>query len=872
MRIFKRVYDYTEQQRVIDNYIVDDCEENLQNLLNYMKEGSICIDQIPKSKQTKDLVLRYLEIPEVTHVRVKWISKKLFDDELWRKISAKCTDFEDIPQKYLTKRHFKEIACSEYYSCYYLHLIPLKNMTEKLLLEALVISFACLRNSKLDNEIFEKFDIEKLKKKALQIRKKRAHEKKEKDLLEMRQNGWIVYKKGYDVERDLFFFRGAPTKHGEAKDYNFDSFDRFYKFMLSVLPEERQKSSNPKPLESVDLMEYDFRDIDLTKYDLAGCFIKANVLEKNNCFIDYSSRLLSLDYEDDLCEDSSTAPVVYENKDITIGDTSEDICISEDYNYISDIHLTHRIRNQLGTRFTKEQVIYLVNKTVDEIDDYGTTLIAGDTCDSFSLNEVFYRRMDNYAGGSNIIILGNHELWDETLYKESPVEDVINAYRVLFGGMRRSCFLQNELLIDNKSGRYILSESEILEIPNKKLVQICKNAESIILGGIGFTGYCKDKDPKTGKVYNAEFGLYRKALGTIGEDLQQTKRFESIYNKIRKVLSHERVIVLTHTPKECWSKKPYVPNWAYVNGHTHRNSRIINNEKMVFADNQIGYHNEKVGLKSFGIVRKNDVFYEKLEDGIHEITVQQYREFNDCNNIYAHVSAGIGRIFMLKKKKLFMFLLKRYVKSEKKEKLYLLDGGSIHSASFDEQYYYENMDTYARAIKAVFGKYWQEEKRISRMIERIGGSGKVHGCIIDIDYYNHAYLNPFDGKLTFYYATSMSQKLVYTSINELLLAQAKYVLDEEKEKYLEMEKKYTKLVSKNSNRELVTSTEPVFVGDTDMYRVSRVIKRFQFISEKNIIRSWNDGFLLAYKNNKKQIMDFSKLFPIAEVDEKYEID
>ena len=25
-------------------------------------------------------------------------------------------------------------------------------------------------------------------------------------------------------------------------------------------------------------------------------------------------------------------------------------------------------------------------------------------------------------------------------------------------------------------------------------------------------------------------------------------------------------------------------------------------------------------------------------------------------------------------------------------------------------------------------------------------SGKVHGCIVDIDYFNHIYLNPQDGK------------------------------------------------------------------------------------------------------------------------------
>lgn len=62
---------------------------------------------------------------------------------------------------------------------------------------------------------------------------------------------------------------------------------------------------------------------------------------------------------------------------------------------------------------------------------------------------------------------------------------------------------------------------------------MCEGAYTIILGGIGFTGYCQERDSKAGKIYNAEYGLYRKAVSTLEEDLVQTQKFETVYKKAR---------------------------------------------------------------------------------------------------------------------------------------------------------------------------------------------------------------------------------------------------------------------------------------------------------------------------------------------------
>lgn len=877
MLVFYRKNNYEDAQKAIDQYNSDP-DSGIKDLLRFLRDGTIDLSSIPKAKQTKELVLAYLDMPEVKHARATWISKKLLDDEVWAKLAPKCTDYKDFPPQYLDEKHCMAIAQSEYYATYNLHLIPPEKLTERILLEALVTSFNCLQNPKLDPSIFEKYNIDELKKNALKLRNQRKRAQEKADKKETEENGWIVSRRGYDPEERSFFFIGKQTKHNELEQHFFHSFDEFYSFMVKILPATRRNSDNAHPLAGIDLTNYNFKKTDLSKYDLSGCFIRPEFLEKSHCFVDYSPKILTtLSKQSVITENPNTALVKYdENKPVCLGDVEAKTFRSEEYKYISDIHLTHRIYNNLGSRFTKEQVAYYIKEVAKNLSKGLFTLIAGDTSEHFALNELLYTYMSEYHYGTRVIVLGNHELWDESLYKESAVDDVVDAYRGLLSKTKNSLLLQNELLIQSPSYRYILSEEDINNMDNNAISDLCKDANVIILGGIGFTGYCQDKDPKTGKIYNAEFGLYRKALTTLDEDILQTGRFEVVYNKIRNALSDYRVIVLTHTPKDCWSKEPYMPNWIYVNGHNHRNSLIIDDEVTVLSDNQIGYHNETVQLKSFSIIHNKDLFYEHLDDGIHEISIPEYREFNRSKGIYASLNAITdGTILMLKRDNLYMFLFRRFVKSENKEKLSILDGGAVHSTDFDEQYFFANMSDYVTAVKSVFKKYWETQDLISAEIQKIGGCGTIHGCIIDIDFYNHAYLNPADGKLTFYYATSINHKYVYESLGALLQDQADSCSKEDKARYIEMNKKYQKYLSKKGSEDLQkVSTAPIFVSDTDMYKASRIIKRLYHIASKNVIRAWYDGVLSYYQQNKNSntLMDFSASFSNTEIEENYSID
>lgn len=73
-------------------------------------------------------------------------------------------------------------------------------------------------------------------------------------------------------------------------------------------------------------------------------------------------------------------------------------------------------------------------------------------------------------------------------------------------------------------------------------------------------------------------------------------------------------------------------------------------------------------------------------------------------------------------------------------------------------------------IKEPLDKYTSIQQKISEQIKSIGGSGYMHGAIIDIDYYNHIYVNPHDLTITGYFAYDVINKQFYKNIPALLKA------------------------------------------------------------------------------------------------------
>lgn len=511
---------------------------------------------------------------------------------------------------------------------------------------------------------------------------------------------------------------------------------------------------------------------------------------------------------------------------------SVDEHINKTIYYISDIHLEHQLDLQNQNYDTVNNMISeKVQELVNSVDDKtGLLLIGGDVADSIELVQIFYSILKKYWQGQIIAILGNHELWDgKPLGTKSPrpVDTIIDDYKQALSA-NYIIFLENALLIQHKGYRWrALDESMILNATNDELFKLCSESSCIILGGLGFSGL----DP----YFNANLGLYRSTISII-EDQERSERFHKIYQKVLECVSSQQVIVLTHTPVNNWLSDDCNPNWIYINGHTHRNCSIrMENGTTILSDNQIGYSPQKWSLHGFTVSGIYDPFND-WADGIYEITAEQYTEFNEGRSISCTFTRNTGQIIMLKRSDIYMFL---YTNNSR---LYWLNGGQINKASHETQYYWDNMLIYYNRIRKMYNPYYSVLNKISKEVKLIGGYGDIHGCIVDIDFFNHIYLNPFDGKMTPYFATDTIHKIAFHDLLQLLSFR------KESEQLLQNyelccnKHQLSLLLPFKAKIQSNVTTAPTLTLDTNIYRSSRTMRSLQFI-EQNVLRIWKDEVL-----------------------------
>lgn len=526
--------------------------------------------------------------------------------------------------------------------------------------------------------------------------------------------------------------------------------------------------------------------------------------------------------------------------DLSVADGSVDVIY-----YITDIHLEHQLVKRPSdiVKLSLPEIQRRINGKIAELlasvpSTHSTLLIGGDVADSVELEALFYEQLDSFDGwrGKIISVLGNHELWDGDptgLKPARPIDEIVTNYRQAMP--RRVTLLENELLIVYKGLRSeILDEKTILNASVEELAEACANSTFLVLGGIGFSGL--------NPVYNAEMGLYRATVST-EEDIARSKRFRAVYEKVLASAENLRVIVLTHTQMADWSDARYNPKWIYVSGHTHQNTFLLQRDgTAVFSDNQVGYRPKPWRLNSFTIdVHRYDPFKD-FPDGIHLITREQYVEFNRCQGIMMQSMKCPGDLYALKHDGVYMFVL------ESASGLCLLEGGRRHKLDYDIDYYFDNLPEYVRKVHCAFAPYRKALSMISDEVSAIGGTGTVHGCIVDIDWFNHVYLNPFDGKVTPYFAMNTTDKLVFNNMESLLKTSP---FPPQLTGGVSMLTRYSSLakeerlpiLSRNVNKKWDLAMVPQVVLDKSMYEPSRVMRSIQYIFDQNVLRVWNDAVL-----------------------------
>ena len=508
--------------------------------------------------------------------------------------------------------------------------------------------------------------------------------------------------------------------------------------------------------------------------------------------------------------------------------------------YISDLHLLHRIHN-FDAR-SDMYVKYVVQKIVDTIvtDLKGSgdlLLIDGDVSSSFDIFEMFVKILSHAKGRLTTVVftLGNHELWD---FPGIEIHEIVNRYRSLIEG-NGMYLLYNDLLYREDKSDYfegpgnihIIKYDELCKMDNNQLQDRLKSSRYVILGGTGFSGYNSE--------FNAINEIYRATLNRERE-IGETQKFEMLYNRLQPILSKKNTVIMTHMPKADWHRNPSPDKGlVYVSGHTHRNAFYDDGEYRVYADNQIGYRAETPHLKSLLIDDDYDCF-DNYDDGIYEITREQYCDFHRGKNIPMTFKRKINKLYMLKKRGYYCF-----IHESKEGTLAILNGGSMKNLNRKNiQYYYDNMDAVISRIKTPLSTYTAYQKQIATFIKQIGGDGTIHGCIIDIDFCNHIYVNPLNGITTAYWASDIINKHVFNSAQALLEANCPKLYSN-----------YLKAIETSGDNPLATRTQMQESDlttesylSTDIYRASREVRKMQRL-HVNILTLWYE----IKANHEKQI-------------------
>ena len=180
-----------------------------------------------------------------------------------------------------------------------------------------------------------------------------------------------------------------------------------------------------------------------------------------------------------------------------------------------------------------------------------------------------------------------------------------------------------------------------------------------------------------------------------------------------------------------------------------------------------------------------------------------------------------------------------------KNKLAVLNGAKRKNLKHkDLEYYYNNLDKVGNMILNASREFQDYISAISEEIIKLGGSGDIHGCIVDIDFFNKLYVNPYDGCITAYSAPSLynDRRIIYKSFYDLLQSEAKCseIVSIMKQNY-DSDSEFSKsLISKNVGRDsfISSASSPEF---RNAYKMSSTMKKLQAFYDDGIVKIWPDN-------------------------------
>lgn len=231
--------------------------------------------------------------------------------------------------------------------------------------------------------------------------------------------------------------------------------------------------------------------------------------------------------------------------------------------------------------------------------------------------------------------------------------------------------------------------------------------------------------------------------------------------------------------------------------------------------------------------------YETYPYGITKITSEQYGKqlAIKMGNLNRY---GISSVYVLRTERdIFSFI----GENPDKNRFYFLSGGAVSLAAHKPEWYYSKLDDYFAICTDFIFKYKQMVTPISEYIKSLGGSGYIHGLIIDIDFFHHLKVDVENNRLVPYYAPSTGCRTIYPSLNVMV----KQLAEKNGQEQALIPYKHQELVMyENAIRykglETPICDEVTYNEEKGFYRRNKQMGSIYRSADSRIIKKWEDKF------------------------------
>lgn len=480
-----------------------------------------------------------------------------------------------------------------------------------------------------------------------------------------------------------------------------------------------------------------------------------------------------------------TTPLTYYGKgnDITI-------------DYISDIHLQHHLK--FYNNNAKQMLRQVTEALAESITFNSIRIINGDLATDHNMVIEFFKFLRIYCSKSSFTHFKHKLINCREQFNSGILEKQLQNQRKYKEFLLQAIEVKKSIIGFNL--QKLVNQNEMLELKRFSYLDgDPKWVDLILYGGTGFAKYDEHFNANNTLCYN---GFTRE------EEIEEGTKFEDGYYKALAQAKQEGkcFICASHYPTlSCLNH--FNQETIYFTGHNHRNYCEKKKDRVVYADNQIGYHNQEITFKKAitGVSRNP---YESLDDGIHETTVETYLQFYRYTGEFIKsgkyisnlISKGNRKFYVIKQDDYYGFFI--VCDSGPSKGISIANGGKTKKLTKET-----DIDWIVQNFSLVISKYLRLlaplrniQTHLSKELRQLGLSGNIHGCIVDIDYYHHIMVNPTDGSIRFYYSPGfgiVKYLRSFSKVIESLHENSKFSLA----KCEQLQLQFTKL-SKKTNKEL----------------------------------------------------------------------